>query len=169
MRRKLTVIVQLCGPGDQHEEEKRCKAKSHAKQLCVTETQKQERKKTERKRIKPSDITVMQWQNQVRHVLARSLYTNITDDNLLLDAAETTGSSSEGDCIASRHSDLSAAHHSHGFSLEQIHFCITCEGEHMRGRPLPPPPHPGSRVSAVHSTNTRKRKLNEYPPLCVVL
>lgn len=33
---ELTIIVQLCGPCDEHKEEKRCKAKSHAKELCMT-------------------------------------------------------------------------------------------------------------------------------------
>lgn len=33
----LTVVVQICGTGDQHEEEKGREAESHAKQLCVTE------------------------------------------------------------------------------------------------------------------------------------
>lgn len=32
----LTVIVQVCGSGDQHKEEERSKAESHAEQLCVT-------------------------------------------------------------------------------------------------------------------------------------
>lgn len=35
--RELTVVVQVCGPGDQHEEEKRREAESHAEQLCRTE------------------------------------------------------------------------------------------------------------------------------------
>lgn len=35
--RGLTVVVQGRGPGDQHEEEKRCEAESHAEQLCGTE------------------------------------------------------------------------------------------------------------------------------------
>lgn len=34
---QLTVIVQVCGPCDQHEEEKGGEAESHAKQLCMTE------------------------------------------------------------------------------------------------------------------------------------
>lgn len=34
---KLTVVVQLRGPGDQHKEEKCSKTKPHAKQLCRTE------------------------------------------------------------------------------------------------------------------------------------
>lgn len=33
----LTVVVQVCGSGDQHEEEKRGEAEAHAEQLCVTE------------------------------------------------------------------------------------------------------------------------------------
>lgn len=33
----LTVVVQACGSGDQHEEEKRREAESHAEELCVTE------------------------------------------------------------------------------------------------------------------------------------
>lgn len=40
-KKTLTVIVQICSPCDQHKEEKRCEAKSHAKQLCMAEGQKQ--------------------------------------------------------------------------------------------------------------------------------
>lgn len=48
--KKLTVIVQLCGPCDQHKEEKRCKAKSHAEQLCETERNRREREEQRGKR-----------------------------------------------------------------------------------------------------------------------
>lgn len=42
--KKLTVIFQLCGSCDQHEGEKRCEAEPHAKQLCMTQTETEERR-----------------------------------------------------------------------------------------------------------------------------
>lgn len=57
---QLTVVVQVCGPCDQHEEEKGCEAESHAKQLCAME----------REGVQTSDIRVIQsglrWRDRSR-------------------------------------------------------------------------------------------------------
>lgn len=50
-------------------------------------------------------------------------------------------SSDRGDILCLSLSDSSevlaaGADHSHGFSLEQMHLCVTRQGDHMSGRPL---------------------------------
>lgn len=37
-----TVVVQVCGPRDQHEQEERCEAEAHAEQFCGTEERQSE-------------------------------------------------------------------------------------------------------------------------------
>lgn len=69
----LTVKVQFCGPCHQHEEEKSCKAKSHAKQLCMTERH-QERFRAAEHNAVTLHITAMQPQKQAsRHSTHTSL------------------------------------------------------------------------------------------------
>lgn len=75
----LTVIVQFYGPCHQHEEEKRCKAKSHAKQLCMTERH-QERFRAAEHNAVTLHVTVMQPQKQTsRHSTHTSRYITLLE------------------------------------------------------------------------------------------
>lgn len=147
----LTVIVQFYGPCHQHEEEKRCKAKSHAKQLCMTERH-QERFRAAEHNAVTLHVTVMQPQKQTsRHSTHKSRYITLLE----VDEKQRPFLQRETHFIISSNSHLSnllatVAHRSHEFRLEQTHFCITCDGDHMRGRP---PPHPTGLIF-IHITNT---------------
>lgn len=74
-----------------------------------------------------------------KHTVGHSLTLSLSDSSQLLAAV---------------------ACHSHGFSFS-THFCITCEGDHMRGRP--PPLQPKSWVSDLNSTNYSPHLKNRCP------
>lgn len=130
---RLTVIVQLCGARDQHEEEERCKAESHAKQLCMTETEAQ------RRRVR-SDITT-------QTTAGGCLWSHMLQNGHAVSRPLTPSLSHLSDAVAD---------HSHGFSLEQIHFCVTWEAGHHRTH----------QAADVHSAG--RWKLHRHPQLFVL-
>lgn len=128
---KLTVVVQSCGPCDQHEEEKRCKAEAHTKQLCRTERGEGTRDLKSVLEAGRSTQTSLMLLETTAHApgsrpFCRAKRSVVSSNSVTVRVAANRWQRRQ---IAVT-----------GFGLERTHFPITCQGDHMRGRRKGPRP-----------------------------